>query len=72
MCGDEKPLDEPLNVLASHSTSRLVYMMYLQRVHKPKLQKSICLEKYKNTRINMDWILPYVLYGSVDVLVIEC
>lgn len=58
----------PLDVLASHSTSHPVYMMYPQKGHKNKLHKIICLE---NVKINMDWILPYVLYDSVDVLIMN-
>ena len=63
VCVDENLLDVPLDVLASHSTSRPVYMMYPQKGYKHKLHKSICFE---NAKINMDWILPYVFYDSVD------
>ena len=48
---DVNPLDVPLDVLASHSTSRPVYMMYPEKGYKHKLNKSICLE---NAKINVD------------------
>lgn len=69
VCGDENPMDVLLEVLAlSHSTSCPVYMMYPEKGYKHELNKSICLE---NAKINVDCIVPYVLYDSVGVLKTE-
>lgn len=68
VCGNQNPMDIPLDVIASHSSAHPVCMMCSQKGYKPRLRKKSLLGKRKN------WLginLQCVLFQSVHVILSE-
>lgn len=68
VCGNQNPMDIPLDVIASHSSAHPVCMMCSQMGYKPRLRKKSLLGKRKN------WLginLQCVLFQSVHVILTE-